>query len=424
MSKGPSFVGRRNALIVVCFCDAVCGGILFPVIPFRFQDLGATPMEVALLLAITPVASAFVAPVIGAWSDRTGRIVPLIAAAAISAATFAAYAFAAQIWELVIIRLFGSFCNTTTALAHAFACDISNDRETRSDTFRYLAATTPAGFIIGPLLAALAEPVGPAAPFLLGCVISLIPVVTCLLFLRNAPTQPLHLAEDAGRHPLPLREIWSIGRKICTSTPILIALSLIVLGTLARTAWSTTGGMYLTEAAPRTMTKQGFSVFVTLSAVVEFAAVIWLFPIFRKLLSDLGAIAAGAIGFTIGLAVVMQSQEFWAIAVAVVGIGFGLSFLRPATRNVLAEHSQPGTHGSLMAFSEAAAFGSKTIATVLAGLLFSWSAILPLTVSAVGHVVVFVLILAAFATGLLAFRSRSGAQEQGPQTKGDRSLYD
>lgn len=140
-------------LFPVLLINLIAFAIAIPVLPALAQDLGATPLHVALLYAVQALGQFVMAPVWGALSDRLGRR-PALLATFIGAGFFELLtAFAGQLWVLFALRLMVGFCAGNVATASALISD-ATDSQTRSKGMAIIGISFGVGFTVGAGLGA------------------------------------------------------------------------------------------------------------------------------------------------------------------------------------------------------------------------------------------------------------------------------
>ena len=99
---------RRTLLtLLLCVFVAMLGmGIIVPILPIYATELGASGTALGVIVAIFSVSRGLLQPVVGGYSDRTGRKVFMAVGMVIYAVAGLTYAVADSVLQLIVIRAF------------------------------------------------------------------------------------------------------------------------------------------------------------------------------------------------------------------------------------------------------------------------------------------------------------------------------
>ena len=106
-----------TVLFFIMFLVFIGFGIIIPVLPFYAEDLGASPTELGLLMAVYSFMQLIFAPIWGQLSDRIGRKPILLIGISGLAVSFFLMAIADSLWMLFVARIFGG---------HPFSCQYAD----------------------------------------------------------------------------------------------------------------------------------------------------------------------------------------------------------------------------------------------------------------------------------------------------------
>jgi MFS transporter, DHA1 family, tetracycline resistance protein len=163
---------RKPSLFVVfltVFIDLIGFGIVMPILPLYSERMGASGLEIGLIIASFSVMQFIFSPLWGRLSDRIGRRPVLLVSLAAGAASYAMFAWASMVpgrLGLMLIlasRAFAGVCGGNITVAQAYVADISPP-ELRSARMGLIGMAFGLGFILGPALGGLSAKWGPAAP--------------------------------------------------------------------------------------------------------------------------------------------------------------------------------------------------------------------------------------------------------------------
>lgn len=209
---------ERRALIVllaVIYLMIAGFGLVIPLLPFFAQAFDAPAWQVTLLFSVFSVGQFLGEPFWGRLSDRIGRKPVLILTISMVGVTYAAFAFAPNIWAAFSLRfLNGVFAGNISTLQGALA-DITPP-EKRAGRMGIMAAAFSAGFSTGPAIGGfLAQPergaLGFQLPLLAAAGFALASALAVIFLLREHRPQgaitPLKRVKtarlrEAYRHPI------------------------------------------------------------------------------------------------------------------------------------------------------------------------------------------------------------------------------
>src|SRR6185436_10772743 len=91
--------------MITAFVDMLGLIIVYPLLPFYAEDLGANAAMVGALVASFSVAQLLAAPVWGWMSDKYGRRPAILVGLILSAIAYVIFAFATSLWLLFLSRI-------------------------------------------------------------------------------------------------------------------------------------------------------------------------------------------------------------------------------------------------------------------------------------------------------------------------------
>ncbi len=203
----------RAALTVASlalFTDALLYGLAVPVLPLLASDHGASAVGVGLLFAAYAAALVAFTPIAGLAVDRLGtRSTMLVGLGALAAATLLLVVVAAPALLVAARALQGAAAAVTWTASLALIAE-THPPQTRGPAMGIALSAVGVGVLVGPPLGgALADWLGPHAPFLLGAGVAIADAIArprCCQQLSSAPRPAAHRRADrarSGRHRLP-----------------------------------------------------------------------------------------------------------------------------------------------------------------------------------------------------------------------------
>src|SRR5690606_28159861 len=137
--------------VLVALSYLVGLGIVYPFLPFQALALGATPLQVSLLLVIDTVVILLLAPYWGRLSDRLGRRRVIATALATAPAAYLLLAYADTLALLFFARALAGVSNAAIPVIQALVADTTLERD-RVTGMANVNAAYGFAFVIGPLI--------------------------------------------------------------------------------------------------------------------------------------------------------------------------------------------------------------------------------------------------------------------------------
>jgi len=195
---------KKAIILLTVFIDVLGIGLIIPILPFYVKSFGASPFLVTLLFAIFSLFSFFSAPLLGAWSDRSGRRPALIVSIFSTALGWLIFAAAPNIIWLFIGRIIDGIAAGNFSVAQSYLIDIAKDEKEKTASLGLIGAIFGIGLIIGPALGGILSQISLDFPF--WCVGALA-VFNGLFALFFLPETNLHKNKEQLLSLNPLRPI-------------------------------------------------------------------------------------------------------------------------------------------------------------------------------------------------------------------------
>ncbi len=154
----------RSVIFATILLDFVGFSILIPVLPVYAEDLGASKIEVGLLLSLYSVALVLFLPFWGWVSDRIGRRPVILTCLLGTAGYFGFLAVADTVGEIYLARALGGFFGASIGTAQAYMTDITAPEE-RAHGMGLIGAAFGLGFVLGNVIGGVLHDVHPTLPF-------------------------------------------------------------------------------------------------------------------------------------------------------------------------------------------------------------------------------------------------------------------
>ncbi|AST93872.1 tetracycline resistance MFS efflux pump [Sutcliffiella cohnii] len=352
-------------LFAIMFLVMVGFGIIIPVMPFYAEELGASPTQLGLLMAVYSFMQLLFAPMWGRISDKIGRKPVIMIGILGLALSFFLMAWATELWMLFAARIIGgllSSANMPTVMA--YVADITSE-EDRGKGMGIIGASVGLGFIFGPAIGGIFSEASLHIPFYLAGGSSLITFFFVMFVLKESLT-----AEQKAKGKLTKRA--PLLQAFKGSVSILFLLQLFVSLSLA--GLEATFAYFAYEKANLGTVQLGyiFMIMGLAGAVVQGGLV-------GKLTKKHGegfviqlGIAISALGFLL----ILFIDSFTTAAIFLTVFGIGNGFIRPSVSSLLTKKVKTG-HGTTTGLLSSFDSLGRIIGPPLGGILFTFSIGLP-----------------------------------------------
>ncbi|MGG7098499.1 MFS transporter [Clostridium sardiniense] len=191
----------KHALIFGLISVFLCGigfSIITPVVPFLVQPYTSNPGEqavvVTLLTSVYAVCVFFVAPGLGALSDKYGRRPLLLICLFGSAMGYLVFGIGGSLWVLFAGRIIEGITGGSISTIFAYFADII-PRNQRTKYFGWVSAVVGVGTVIGPTIGGLLAKFGYSVPMYFGAIITLLNVVYGVFYMPESLKENNRLKE-------------------------------------------------------------------------------------------------------------------------------------------------------------------------------------------------------------------------------------
>ena len=362
-------------LFMIMFLVMVGFGIIIPVLPFYAEELGASPTELGLLMAVYSLMQFFFAPMWGRISDRYGRKPVILIGIFGLSVSFFLMALSTSVLMLFVARIVGgilSAANMPTVMA--YVADITSEGD-RGKGMGIIGAATGLGFIFGPAIGGVFTNINLQAPFYIAGIVSLLTMILVMLVLqeslpfsekKQAPTQKRSF-KDAFAGPL----------------ASLYFLQFFI--TLSLAGLEATFAYFAAEKANLDAVKLGyiFMIMGLASAVVQ-----GNMGMLTKKFGEVRVIQAGITISALGFMLILFTRDFLTAAIFLSIFGVGNGVIRPSVSSLLTKKSKTG-YGAATGYLSSVDSLGRIIGPVLGGVLYSVAIGLPYIAGALLSILAF-----------------------------------
>lgn len=371
-------------IFLTVFLYLVGFGVIIPLLPILSRDLGASSLELGLLMAIYSLAQFIFAPFWGKLSDRIGRRPVLVGCLALEVLSYIVFAFARSIEGLILARGMAGFFGASLSTASAAISDVTTEKE-RSKGMALIGAAFGLGFIVGPGLggglATLAHHISSepffASTFTLLCVAGLcfLNFLFALRFFRETRVEMKGpQADNAGQKPGFVKVgMGGLFERLKLMTAALrrpVVGPLVFVFLLASTAMSSmesTLALFVADVYGWGLQEVSWG-FVYIGVLSTFNQGFLV----RKLLPRWGerrVLWTGALLLSFSFVLIGFSYHLGLLFVAMTMLGFGHSMLNPAVMGSVSLLSPADGQGQAMGTTQ----GFAALGRILGPLLGGWA---------------------------------------------------
>ena len=330
--------------------------------PYWARTLGASGLELGLLMSAYSVAQFVGSPVFGRISDRVGRRPVLLWSLTGSVLTLSLSAVAPTLAALIAARFLAGFFAATIGTAQAYLVDVTPASE-RTRYLGLLGASIGLGFVFGPGLGAglAAFGLGFRSAALVAAALSLITLLGALRWLREPRRHreriPRRLPEGDSRGAL---------LRLFVAYFAITALFVIFETTFAYLGADLFG-----------LDEVGFG--ATLFAI----GLVMVFvqgSLVGRLARRFGARAltlAGGVAMLVGIVLVPTAPTFGWLVPPLVAVAVGRGLAQPALTTLISFRAPSGREGAVLGVSQSFAAAARAVVPLLAGAAYDLEIGLP-----------------------------------------------
>ncbi|WP_237049427.1 MFS transporter [Lentibacillus amyloliquefaciens] len=338
-------------------------GIIIPVLPFYAEELGASPAELGLLMAVYSMMQFIFAPMWGRISDKIGRKPVIMVGIFGLSLSFFMLALSTTLWMLFIARIIGGFlsaANMPTVMA--YVADITTE-EDRGKGMGIVGAATGLGFIFGPAIGGVFTNINLEAPFYIAGILSLMTLLLVFGILKES----IHLSENKTS----AKKASTWGAVLRDPLAILYFLQFFI--SLSLSGLEATFAYFAADKAGLDAVTLGY-IFMIMG--LASAAVQGSMGKLTKKFGEAAIIQGGIVVSAIGFGLILFTQNFTTAAIFLAVFGVGNGVIRPSVSSLLTKISKMG-YGAATGYLSSFDSLGRIIGPVLGGALYSIAIGLP-----------------------------------------------
>lgn len=356
-------------LYLIVFVGMTGVGIIIPLFPFFGENVGATPAQITMLMALFAAGQFIAAPMWGWLSDRIGRKPVFILTLSGSVLSYLMLGLAETVSALFIARIIGGLMAGNIPVAFAAAADMS-DGDERSKVIGRVGASFSLGFILGPAIGGVLAGGDPTTDDFLVvalaagsmCFIALL--VSIFAFKESHPIErrnnnPINLSKDK------LRIVFRY-----FSAPVLgILIITNFVFTAAGAILDSTFALYVNKAHALGPSAIGF-VFAYMGVIMVLVQGVTIGPLTQRF-GDILIARAGVISYLLGLVILIVAGEIVSVLLALTLVTTGIALFIPASSSIVSKHAPESEQGIVLGLFQAAGNLGRVITPMFSGIIFS-----------------------------------------------------
>lgn len=364
---------RRTGLTVLAgtvLVDMIGFGIVLPLLPFYAEDLGATPLEVTLIIASFSAMQLLAAPLWGRFSDTRGRRPLIIAGLFASALSYLIFALADSIAVLLLSRLAAGAAGGTISVAQAYVAD-STQGDERAHGMGLIGAASGLGIMLGPAIGGFFSQWGLGAPGFVAAGLCAANGLAALALLEDSR----HFRERRHEAPGARGEATTLSgwARSLVRFPLGLLLAVYFLSISSFTAMTAVLALYLERVFAMDASDMGiiFTVAGAVTVVVRGAAVGRLV----KRVGEAATVRSGTVILALSLAAIAFIPNRWWLGALIPLWALATGILFPSLHSLISRATDAGSQGSILGGSQLAGGLGRVLGPVWAGVLFQEIAI-------------------------------------------------
>lgn len=357
---------KQHLIILAIMITEVLGfSLILPFLPFYAKQMGASPLQVGLLLTSFSLFQFITAPIMGRLSDVYGRKPLLIISQLSTVTSFIILALSNSLWMLYLSRIVDGLLGSNGTIAQAYLSDISS-RKNRSKAFGISGVAFGLGFMVGPAVGGFLAQFSYSLPAYLAAVMSFFSIILTLIFLPETvinndkePKKFKFIVVDFDQ----FKQFWAQPR---------VRKQLVEFSTyaLAHVIFSSNFALYANKKLGITSSDIGFALtYVGLISVVIRGILI------PKLIDWLGESLLEKIGILsmitglIGLSLITNWNYY--IYVIITFFAFGSGVIRPLMMGDISRSVEKDKQGSILGISGSIHSVAQIIGPLVGGFLLT-----------------------------------------------------
>jgi len=346
------------APVLVALSYLVGLGIVYPFLPFQALSLGATPLQVSLLLVTDTTVILLLAPFLGRLSDQLGRRRVIFLALATAPVAYLSLAYADSLLLLFAARACAGVSNAVIPVIQALVADSTSDRS-RVNGMANVNSAYGLAFIIGPLigtvlLGADGDDYRSAAFGAAG-----------FALLAILLTASLARGSSSGPSMQPLRFVALPPRSIVAAPFCLAPIAIMAVLSFAYASMDSTLGLWSSRLLD--WDARDVSLGFTLAGLAAVFSLWVLIPVLCARYGEARVTAGASAAMVLGMGLFVAWPSDHVIAVALMLLGAGIAMCLSCLQALLSKAAPGSVQGAAMGFNHAVLSLARILGPVWGG---------------------------------------------------------
>lgn len=368
MKSSPLFV-----VFLIVFIDLVGFGIIIPLGPYYATEIGATPTQVGILMAIYSLMQFLFSPFWGRLSDKVGRRPILLMSLLGSSLSYLFFAFSTEFWMLLTARAFAGFFGANISTAMAYVADVT-DEKNRSKGMGLIGAAFGLGFIFGPAIGGLLSEVGmrlgDQPPFGMGFAALGASAICFLNFLLATRVLKESLTSERKQNLQKRESRLVLTKRFLLKKPQGILILMSFISTFAFAHMESTLALFVKDSWDWNFTKASFAF-----AYVGIISVFTQGFLIRKLMPKFGEpplMFAGILMTGLGMLGISLSTEVWMLGAAVTIMGLGTGLFNPSNLGTISLATSSQDQGAALGVAQSFSALGRILGPISGGAIYGY----------------------------------------------------
>ena len=338
--------------------------LILPFLPFYATDLGASPLQIGLILALFSLFQFISAPIMGKLSDTYGRRPLLIFSQLSTFISFIILGFAGTLWMIYLSRIVDGLLGSNFTIAQAYLSDISSKKD-RSKAFGISGAAFGFAFLIGPAVGGYLAQFNYSLPSFMAAGLSLITIITTFFFLpetiKNKKPKKIKIAELFDTKPF---------TKYFSQQKISLKLWQFSSFFMSHVIWVSVFALYADRQLNIGTKEVGF-----ILAYAGLMSIILRGVLLEKIIDFFGEKKlkfAGYLSVIIGLLLAVFIKNFWLYFGVMTLFSFGFGILRPLLLGSISREVSENEQGAIMGLTSSLGSLTQIFGPLIGGFLINY----------------------------------------------------
>lgn len=331
---------KKAIFVLILSSFLVCIGmsLIFPVMPFIKNELHFSALDMGIMNALYAFSQLIGSPIIGRFSDKSGRKVVLVIGLSLFVVSESLFASSNSLVIMDISRAIGGLSAAMVVpTANALAADITTPKQ-RAKVIGWLSAAFSGGLILGPGIGGILAKFSYKTPFWFAAGLGLLSVLSMAFLLPSEKELKKLLVNrrPLGGEPLEPSNLWQDSWRLLTG-PMSLLFIMILISAFGLVSFESVYSLYVNEVHHFTMSN--IALVLTLNGIISLGFQVLLFDKMVVWMGEKRLIRYCFLLAFLGTAWVILANQKWEIIVATLVVYTTFDLLRPAITTMLTKAS-------------------------------------------------------------------------------------